>query len=153
MAAQKFTLSCEAFKYGAAVPQMHTCDGDDHPPKLTWMHPPAGTKSFALIVDDPDAPNGTFTHWIQFDIPAAAGELSGADVGVSGRNDFQKDSYGGPCPPANHGEHRYFFKLHALDVESLGLKPGAPREEVQRAMEGHVLDQAETMGRYERKTA
>jgi Raf kinase inhibitor-like YbhB/YbcL family protein len=112
-------------------------------------------KSFALIVDDPDAPAGTWNHWLLWDIPAeratlAAGYRPG-QVGVDGTNDFGRLGYGGPCPPHGHGEHRYFFKLHALDVASLGLAGGAGRDELEAALKGHVLAEARYMGRYERK--
>ena len=152
MAEQGFTLTSPSFGQGDTIPMVHSCDGEDAPPVLGWMHAPEGTKSFALVVDDPDAPQGTFTHWVLFDIPASIDKLAGNDVGVGGRNDFQHDHFGGPCPPPNHGRHRYYFKLHALDVESLQLEAGASREEVDQAMAGHVLDTAELMGLYERKT-
>lgn len=147
-----FTLTSSAFTADGAIPATFTCDGEDTSPELKWLHPPDATRSFALIVDDPDAPNGTFTHWVLFDIPSDAQSLpSGAsNIGVDGRNDFQKDGYGGPCPPPNHGQHRYFFKLFALDIESLNLSAGALRQEVEEAMEGHILERTELMGRYER---
>lgn len=154
MTEQGFTLTSPDFVPDGVIPNTFTCDGEDYSPELKWMHPPDGTKSFALIVDDPDAPGGTFTHWVLFDIPADAKSLPAnvQDVGTNGRNNFHKPGYGGPCPPPNHGEHRYYFKLMALDVESLNLPAGAPREDVEKAIEGHVLDQAELMGRYERTT-
>lgn len=152
MAEQGFTLTSPAFAHDDTIPLVHTCDGEDAQPVLGWMHAPEGTKSFVLIVDDPDAPAGTFTHWVRFDIPADTAQLAGNDVGIGGRNDFHHDRYGGPCPPPKHGQHRYFFKLHALDIETLGLKAGAPRQEVEQAMEGHVLGTAKLIGRYERKT-
>ena len=154
MTEQGFTITSTAFVPDAIIPAGFTCDGDNLSPHLQWIHPPEGTQSLALILDDPDAPNGTFTHWLLADIPAAADQLpeGKAKIGVPGRNDFQQDAYGGPCPPPNHGEHRYYFKLHALDVESLDLKPAFTREEMEKAMEGHVLEVTEVMGRYERKT-
>jgi Raf kinase inhibitor-like YbhB/YbcL family protein len=153
MAEQGFTLSSPAFHNGARIPAELTCDGKNLSVPLDWMHPPNGTASFALIVDDPDAPRGTFTHWVLFDIPADTSSLQKgqADAGVPGRNDFQQAGYGGPCPPANHGEHRYFFHLSALDVVSLNLDAGCSRKDVEAAMKGHVLDVAELMGRYERR--
>lgn len=155
MAEQGFTLSSPTFVPDSLIPGMFTCDGENKSPELEWMHAPEGTKSFALIVDDPDAPNGTFTHWVLFNIPADTSKLPTAagDLGIAGRNDFQQDGYGGPCPPPNHGQHRYFFRLFALDVESLPCGQGAGRDDVERAMKGHVLEQTELMGRYERTTS
>lgn len=152
MAEQGFTLLSPDFESGASIPRAYTCDGADKPPRLHWMHAPQGTRSFALIVDDPDAPRGTFTHWLLFDVPVSVSELQTATghVGIAGKNDFQHDAYGGPCPPAGHGEHRYFFKLYALDIDSLNLPTGARRDEVETAMAGHVLDQTELVGCYER---
>lgn len=151
MTEQKFTLTSPAFEDGAVIPSVHTCDGRNEVPQLQWIHPPEGTRSFVLIVDDPDAPKGTFTHWVQVNIPATVSELGdGAVPGDAGKNDFQQDGYGGPCPPPNHGEHRYFFRLYALDLDALEVEAGAPRDKVEQAMQGHVLDTAELMGRYER---
>lgn len=152
MSEQGFTLSSPAFVSDGVIPQVFTCDGENTSPELNWMHPPDGTRSFALIVDDPDAPDGTFTHWVLFNIPAETQNLPIGDreTGVGGRNDFQHEGYGGPCPPPNHGQHRYYFKLFALDVESLPLEAGAPRADLEKAMEGHVLEKAEVMGRFQR---
>jgi len=154
MSEQGFTLTSPAFVPDGMIPPVFTCDGDNTSPELKWVHPPDAVRSFALIVDDPDAPRGTFTHWVLFDIPAATNRLPSAarGVGVEGRNDFQHDGYGGPCPPPNHGQHRYDFRLFALDIETLHLKTGASRAEVEKAIQGHILDQAELMGRYERTT-
>ena len=136
-----FAVSSPAFSNGAEIPRRHTCDGENRSPVLVWRDTPTGTRSFVLIVDDPDAPSGTFTHWVLFDIPAGLTELSEAatSVGRSGRNDFGKDGYGGPCPPKGHGPHRYFFKLSALDVETLELLDGTSRSRVEAAMKGHTL--------------
>ncbi len=153
MAEPGFTLTSPSFAHNDTIPPVHTCDGDNAPPELGWRHAPQGTRSFVLIVDDPDAPHGTFTHWVRFDIPADAAELTWDNTGIGGRNDFQHDHYGGPCPPPKHGQHRYFFKLYALDIESLGLEAGAPRREVERAMQGHILGTAQLVGRYGRNTA
>jgi Raf kinase inhibitor-like YbhB/YbcL family protein len=155
MAEQGFTLTSPDFANGEMIPRQFTGDGEDKSPELKWIHAPEGTRSFALIVDDPDAPNGTFTHWVLFDIPAEAQFLPQGvpKMGVGGRNDFQHDRYGGPMPPPHHGVHRYYFKLYALDIESLNLPQGAKREEVENAMEGHILDQVELMGRFERPSA
>ena len=149
-----FKVFSSAFSDGGRIPILHSCQGADVSPSLEWSGEPAGTRSFALVVDDPDAPAGTWTHWLLFDIPPtvhtlAQGYKSGS-LGVSGANDFGKQGYGGPCPPKGHGPHRYFFKLHALDVGALGPPAGATAPELKRAMEGHVLAEARYMGRYER---
>jgi len=152
-------ISSKAFASGGPIPARHTCDGEDVSPELSWTEPPAGTRSFVLIVDDPDAPMGTWVHWVLYDLPAETRSLpeglpkketldkpAGAK---QGRNDFGRIGWGGPCPPAGK-PHRYFFRLYALD-RSLGLAAGATRPEVDRAMAGHVLAQAETYGTYARK--
>lgn len=150
------TLSSSAFKTGAEIPRRHTCEGADLSPALAWDGAPAGTKGFALIADDPDAPVGTWVHWVVYDLPADTSKLpeglpttdtlSGG--GKQGINDFRKTGYGGPCPPPGK-PHRYFFKLYALDAPT-NLKPRATKADVLRATEGHVLAQAELMGTYER---
>jgi Raf kinase inhibitor-like YbhB/YbcL family protein len=152
MAEMGFTLICPAFRRGL-ISATHTCDGKDISPELHWSHVPPETRSFVLIMDDPDAPNGTFTHWILFDIPGSREGLSEGEesIGIPGRNDFQHVGYKGPCPPPRRGEHRYFFKLYALDIDSLDLLRGASREEVERAMRDHILDRTEFMGRYARR--
>jgi len=149
-------LKSPDFSSGASIPKQFTCDGADISPALAWNDPPGGTQSFALIADDPDAPVGTWVHWVLFDLPANARSLSQnvpkqeqlADGSRQGRNDFRKIGYGGPCPPPGK-PHRYFFKLYALDTK-LNLKPGATKKDVERAMQGHILAQAEWMGRYGR---
>jgi len=146
------SLTSGAFQEGDTIPTRHTCDGADVSPALTWRGAPAGTAAFALIVDDPDAPAGTWVHWVLYDMPATTtatpenvakvetpSELGGA---VQGKNDFRRLGYGGPA-------HRYFFKLYALATK-LGLKPGATKSDVERAMNGHVLATAQLMGRYAR---
>ena len=149
-----FDLETPAFLPSAAIPVEFTCDGADKSPELEWIKRPAPplTKSFTLIVDDPDAPSGTFAHWVHFDIEPPTNTLpAGAKgVGIEGKNDFGKLGWGGPCPPKGPA-HRYFFRLVALDVASLHLKEGATRAEVDAAMKGHVLAKAETMGTYQRK--
>ena len=150
-----FRLLISAFPDGGEIPVLHTCDGADVSPSLEWSGPPEGAQSFALIVEDPDAPAGTWNHWLLYDIPPtlnalAQGFKSGA-LGVSGANDFRRLGYGGPCPPKGHGQHRYFFRLLALDVPKLGLPQGARRPEVEAAIKGHVLGEAQYMGRYARK--
>lgn len=148
-----FKLDSPAFAEGANIPTDFSCEGQDTSPELRWSEAPVNTRSFALIMDDPDAPGGPFTHWVLFDIPASTSKLAEADqaVGVSGQNSFGRTGYGGPCPPRGRGAHRYFFKLYALDEDSLKLKTGAARAEVEAAIKGHVTGQAQLMGRYERQ--
>jgi Raf kinase inhibitor-like YbhB/YbcL family protein len=150
------TLSSSAFKTGAEIPRRYTCEGADLSPALAWDGAPAGTRSFALIADDPDAPVGTWVHWVVYDLPADTSKLpeglpttdtlSGG--GKQGVNDFRKTGYGGPCPPPGK-PHRYFFKLYALDAPT-SLKPRATKADVLRAIEGHVLTHVELMGTYAR---
>jgi len=151
-----FQVTSTAFLPGEMIPKKFTCDGPDVSPPLAWNAPPAGTESFALIVDDPDAPVGTWVHWVLYDLPASAREIA---EGVTkqeqlpsgarqGRNDFGKIGYGGPCPPPGK-PHRYFFKLYALDAKP-NLKAGATKADVERALKGRILGQAELMGRYGR---
>jgi Raf kinase inhibitor-like YbhB/YbcL family protein len=145
-----FTLSSPSFTHGGSIPRQFTCDGDDIPPHLIWSGAPNETGSFVLIVDDPDAPNGTFTHWIVFDIPAGCMDLpSGARsdaIGLSGRNSRGELGYMGPCPPA--GVHRYFFRLYALDVKTLSLMAGASRQQLENPLAVHTIATTELMGRY-----
>jgi Raf kinase inhibitor-like YbhB/YbcL family protein len=151
-----FTLSSPDFASGAEIPKQFTCSGEDRSPGLEWKEAPAGMKSFALIADDPDAPVGTWVHWVIFNIPGSAHGLHGgfektdqlADGTRQGQNDFRKIGYNGPCPPPGK-PHRYFFKLYALSAE-LSLRPGATKSDVERAMEGHILGRAEWMGRFRR---
>jgi Raf kinase inhibitor-like YbhB/YbcL family protein len=148
-------LMTGAFAEGATIPKLHTGEGADLAPALEWTDAPAGTSSFALIVDDPDAPAGTWNHWLLWDIPAETRNLAQGfrppQTAVSGKNDFGKPGYGGPMPPKGHGPHRYYFKLFALDVASLGLAAGARRADLDRALRGHILAQAQYMGRHERR--
>lgn len=148
-------LIIPAFSDGGQIPQLHTCEGADVSPSLEWSGEPGGTQSFALIVDDPDAPAGTWNHWLLWDIPAATRALAQGwkpgQPGLSGTNDFGKRGYGGPCPPKGHGPHRYFFKLYALDAPTLKLADGAKRGELDRGIRNHVLAEAQYMGRYERR--
>ncbi|MBI1954966.1 MAG: YbhB/YbcL family Raf kinase inhibitor-like protein [Acidobacteria bacterium] len=151
-----FTLTTSAFQPGGMIPKKFTCDGPDVSPPLEWDDPPAGTQSFSLIADDPDAPVGTWVHWVIYDLPASVRELPEgvpkdgelAKGARQGRNDFRQIGYGGPCPPRGPA-HRYFFKLYALDTK-LNLKPGATKAELERAMKSHVLAEAQQMGRYQR---
>jgi len=154
--AMTFALTSKAFDHGGTIPKRFTCDGLDVSPALSWNEPPPGTKSLALISDDPDAPVGTWVHWVAFDIPAGTRELpegvaKTADLpggGKQGRTDFGRIGYGGPCPPPGK-PHRYYFKLYALDTQ-LNLKPGSTKAGVESAMKGHILAQAELLGRYGR---
>ncbi len=151
-----FDLKSSAFTAEDSIPKKHTCDGPDLSPALAWGQPPAGTQSLGLIMDDPDAPVGTWVHWVLYDLPATARELPEGvpkqeelSNGVrQGRNDFRRIGYGGPCPPPG-GPHRYFFKLYALDTKT-NLKPGATKAELEKAMQGHILGKTELMGRYKR---
>ncbi len=146
-----FRITSPAFADGADIPLRHTCDGDNLSPRLTWTDVPNGTRSLALIVDDPDAPGGTFTHWILYDMPAGARDLGqGGAAGVSGRNGFGRNGYGGPCPPHGDPPHRYRFTLYALDVPTLGVRHGT-REEVAAKIEGHLIETAQLVGRYRRQ--
>jgi hypothetical protein len=151
-----FAISSPSFQQGGNIPKKFTCDGADVSPELSWTEPPAGTQSFALIADDPDAPVGTWTHWVLFDLPPTSRNLPEGVAKVDelpsgarqGRNDFPKIGYNGPCPPPGK-PHRYFFKLYALD-RKLDLKPGAGKKEVEQAMQNHILAKAEWMGKYQR---
>jgi|WetSurMetagenome_2_1015567.scaffolds.fasta_scaffold00234_14 Raf kinase inhibitor-like YbhB/YbcL family protein len=150
------TVSSPAFGSMQAIPPRHTCDGENVSPPLRWSGVPKNAKSIVLICDDPDAPVGTWVHWVCYDIPASVDSLAQAvptaDVlpggGRQGVNDFHAPGYGGPCPPS--GTHRYFFNIYALDA-MLGLPSGKIRRDVERAMKGHVLDSGELAGTYTRK--
>jgi Raf kinase inhibitor-like YbhB/YbcL family protein len=149
-------LTSTVFEPNGTIPKIHTCDGPDVSPPLAWNDPPAGTQSFALIMEDPDAPAGTWVHWVLFNLPASARALPEnvpkveqlADGALQGRNDFRRIGYGGPCPPKGPA-HRYFFKLYALDTR-LALQAGATKADVERAMAGHILAQGQLVGRYGR---
>jgi Raf kinase inhibitor-like YbhB/YbcL family protein len=150
------TISSPGFSSGGDIAKKFTCDGADVSPPLSWTEPPAGTKSFALLTDDPDAPVGNWNHWTLWNLPASARSLPEAvskdarlpDGTEQGRNDFRKTGYNGPCPPPGK-PHRYYFKLFALDT-NLNLKPSASKKELEAAMKGHILAHAEWMGRYGR---
>lgn len=148
-------LLVSAFPEGENIPKLHTGEGADVSPALEWTGAPPETRSFALIVDDPDAPVGTWTHWMIWDLPPATLNLAqGHKPGppeVEGMNDFGRHGYGGPMPPKGHGQHRYFFKLFALDVASLGLPADSRRAAADHALQGHVLAAAQYMGRFERR--
>ena len=149
-------LSSPSFKNGGDIDKKFTCDGADVSPELVWSDAPAGTKTFALLVDDPDAPVGNWNHWTIWNVPASAQHLSEgtpkearlSDGSQQGLNDFHEPGYNGPCPPQGK-RHRYYFKLFALDTK-LELKPTAAKKELEAAIKGHILAQAEWMGRYRR---
>lgn len=149
-----FRLTSPAFADGAPIPVRYTCDGDERTPLLTWSDPPAGTKSFVLIADDPDAPRGTFTHWVLYNIPGDTSELGESvgdgTVGLAGRNSFGRTGYGGPCPPPESDAHRYRFNIHALDVPTIGSEKGQTREDVEGLISDHVLGVARLVGTYRR---
>lgn len=154
--AGSFALKSSAFQAGSDIPAKFSCQGPDISPPLSWADPPSGTQSFALIVDDPDAPAGTWVHWVAYDLPANVHGLpenvpKQRDLSAGGQqgvNSFEKVGYGGPCPPPGN-PHRYVFKLYALDTR-LNLKPGATKEVIEHAMNGHVLATAELAGRFGR---
>jgi len=144
-----------AFGDGDMIPEKYTCDGPNISPPLEWESGPGGCKTFAIICDDPDAPMGTWVHWVAYNIPARVNRLS-EDIPpykvldseiIQGTNDFRKIGYGGPCPPG--GTHRYYFKIYALDTP-IKLESGATKSQLLRAMEGHILAQGQLMGRYKR---
>lgn len=152
-----FRIESPSFRAQETIPQKYTCDGEDLSPPLKWQEAPAGTKSFALISDDPDAPIGTWVHWVLYDLPAETSVLeegmskeevltSGAKQGMT---DFRRIGYGGPCPPRGK-PHRYFFKVYALDAV-LNLPPKASKAELLMAMNDHILAHAELMGLYQRR--
>ncbi len=149
-------LQSDAFEHGRPIPVRHTADGSDVSPPLRWRGLPEGTASLALICEDPDAPRGTWVHWVLYDLPPTVASLSEGIAALEstpegathGRNDFGRLGYGGPAPPS--GTHRYFFRLFALD-RRLGLAPGATAQALRRAMDGHILAEAERMGTYSRR--
>ena len=152
---EKMEIKSSAFKEGMIIPKKYTCDNMDISPPLEWSEVPDGTKTFALICDDPDAPMGTWVHWVLFNLPGNILELSENTPKLEvlkngarqGGNDFGKIGYGGPCPPG--GTHRYYFKIYALDKE-LDSKPGITKKELLKAIEGHILAEGQLMGRYKR---
>lgn len=151
-------LRSSAFAAGEAIPQKYACDGDEKSPPLSWSNAPPETRSFALVADDPDAPIGTWVHWVLYNVPAQASSLpEGVSIGPNlpiggqqGKNGSEQLGYQGPCPPS--GTHRYFFKLYALD-KPLKVAPGANKEQLLKAMKGHILAQAELMGLYSKRQA
>jgi len=149
-------IESSAFKEGEFIPSKYTCDGSNTSPPLKWSDSPEGTASLVLISDDPDAPGGTWVHWVVYNIPPAEKEFAEnipssqtlENGTIQGTNDFGKVGYGGPCPPS--GTHRYYFKLYALDT-MLKLAAGATKKQVVEAMKGHVIAEAQLMGRYKRQ--
>ncbi len=151
-------LSSTAFTHQGAIPSRHTCEGDDTAPALAWTGAPAATRSLALIVDDPDAPDPaapkmTWVHWVLYNLPPTADHLPEAGRplpagSLEGRNDWQRTGWGGPCPPI--GRHRYFFKLYALDVLLPDLE-SPTKAQLEAAMKGHVLEQADLIGTYQKQ--
>ena len=150
------SVSSPAFQEGDKIPSKYTCEGQDVSPALTWGEPPVGTQSFALVMDDPDALGGVFTHWVIFNIPSDSRQLAEAiptqaqltTGALQGKNDFGRIGYGGPCPPPGRS-HRYQFTLCALD-QPLDLKAGASKKQVIDAMQGHILAQGQLTGTYQR---
>ena len=154
----KIEVTSSAFTEGASIPVKYTCDGDDASPPLRWSGVPEGAKSLALIADDPDAPGGTWVHWVLYAIPPDVTELEEGiptteglpNAAKQGVTDFKRIGYGGPCPPPGHGFHRYFFKVYALDSET-DLKPRATKSDLLGAMNGHILAEGRLIGTYERR--
>jgi Raf kinase inhibitor-like YbhB/YbcL family protein len=156
MSVASIPLTSSAFVPGGTIPVAHTCDGPDSSPPLAWGEPPQGTRSFALICDDPDAPMGTWVHWVLFNLPGTTRSLSEKfptdgelPTGArQGKNDFGRLGYGGPCPPRGPA-HRYHFRLYALDT-TVDLKVGARKDELEASIRGHVLGEGDLMGKYGR---
>jgi Raf kinase inhibitor-like YbhB/YbcL family protein len=153
-----FVLASPSFAEGETIPDRHAREHGELSPELAWSGAPTNARSFALVMHDPDAPSGDFTHWLLWDIPPTqsllaegAGNAARTSLGIAGKNSFGEISYGGPRPPPGHGPHRYFFELYALGVPQLGLSVGASRAEVEAALKPHTLAGARLMGRYETK--
>jgi Raf kinase inhibitor-like YbhB/YbcL family protein len=154
-----FSLTSDAFTDGESIPARFTCDGDDVSPALKWQDAPEGTQSFALVMDDPDAPGGTYTHWVIYNIRPQAGGLpegvekgerpANGESGMQGQNDFGDTGYGGPCPPGGN-PHHYNFRLYALDGV-LNLQPGASKDDLLNTMEGRILGETILTGTYKRR--
>jgi hypothetical protein len=142
-------LTSPAFGNNEFIPQKFTCEGEDINPQLVMEDIPEGTQSLALIVDDPDAPMGTFVHWVVYNIPPISRIDEDSIPGKQGENDFGKRNYGGPCPPS--GTHRYFFKVYALGTK-LGLEEGGSKRTLEKAMQGHILEKTELIGLYRKKS-
>lgn len=142
-------LTSPAFQDNMHIPSKYTCDGDDLSPPLSISDVPSSAKSLALVMDDPDAPVGTWDHWVVFNISASTKDIQrGTEPkGIAGKNSWGRTGYGGPCPPS--GTHRYFFKLYALDT-MLDVPEGSTKKDVEKAMQGHIVAQAQLMGKYKR---
>lgn len=156
MQKNEIKVTSAAFKEGQPIPRQYTCDGVNLSPPLEWSGVPKNAKTIAIVADDPDAPAGTWVHWVLYNLPAEniglvenvpATETLKAG-GFQGKNDFEKIGYGGPCPPS--GMHRYFFKIYAVDAE-LPLKAGATKAELEKALQGHIVTQGQLMGTYQRQ--
>jgi Raf kinase inhibitor-like YbhB/YbcL family protein len=148
----KISLTSSAFRDGDRIPVQYTCDGANETPPLSWGEPPPGTKSFALVIDDPDAPSGTFRHWGAYDIAPSERSIGGGqNGGAAVTNDFGKPGYEGPCPPSGHGPHHYHFKLFALNVARLSLGRQAKVVDVEEQATRHSIGRGELVGTYERK--
>ncbi|HYJ91906.1 MAG TPA: YbhB/YbcL family Raf kinase inhibitor-like protein [Pyrinomonadaceae bacterium] len=153
-------ITSTAFKEGDDIPTQFTCDGQNISPPLTWSGVPQETQTLALLMNDPDAPNGTFTHWVMYNVPRDLDSLPDSvannetlDNGArQAKNSFGNIGYGGPCPPPGHGSHRYFFHVYALDTE-LSLNSGATADDFLNAIDGHIIAEGQLMGRYERQQA
>ena len=140
-------LTSPAFEHNKLIPAKYTCQGEDINPELAIADIPQAAKSLALIMDDPDAPVGTWVHWVVFDIKTVSRIEEDSIPGKQGINDFRRNNYGGPCPPS--GTHRYFFKLYALD-KKLGLPEGIKKSDLEKAMQGHIVAQTELIGLYKK---
>ena len=145
-------LTTNAFKEEEIIPDKYAYENKNISPDLKWSDVPEDTKSLVLIVDDPDAPNGTFTHWVAFNIPANQNHIEENNAGAfaQGKNDYGEIGYGGPCPPKGHGPHRYYFKLYALDTQ-IDAEPGIEKGPLLGMMENHILEETQIMGTYEVK--
>lgn len=153
----QFSVSSPDIEDGQPIDKVYTCDGADQSPRIEWPGAPPGTRSFALIMDDPDAPNGTYRHWAAYDIPDTQTSIergagnSQTPAFKQAVNDFGNVGYGGPCPPEGHGPHRYRFKLYALDVDGLTVPADAKVEQVEEQAKRHQIAMAQITGTYERK--
>jgi len=150
---ESFVCTSPSFKHKGGIPKKFTCEGENISPALEWKNAPKNTQSFALIVDDPDAPAGTWVHWVVFNIPGTQTHIPEGQLpkgAQQGTTSFKKQEYGGPCPPVGHGIHHYHFKLYALKTK-LTVDDGADKSMVEKAMQGNILAQTELVGTYERK--